>query len=90
MFKRSECWGEKPDEIEITPTCVFVRKDFKEIKQNIDEDNLSENNGWEYLEEKITYNEYLIYSNQQTKLDLLDIQEAIIELYEQMIGENDG
>lgn len=45
MFKRSECWGEKPDEIEITPTCVFVRKGFKEIKQDIDEDNLSENSG---------------------------------------------
>lgn len=85
MSKRSECWGEKPNEVEITPTCVFLRKDFQQIEQ--DNEGGAKVSGWSYLEDKVSYSQYLTLLNEEMKTNFLDIQEAITEVYEQLVGE---
>lgn len=86
MFKKSECWGNKPNSIEVTQTCVFVRKDFKQIEQ--EEDSiLTGVTGWSYDEARMTHGEYAAYANGQVENELLDVQEAIAEMYEAIIGE---
>lgn len=86
MFSKSECWGNKPDAIEVTATCVFVRKGFEEIEQ-IEDGVPTGVMGWSYDEAKMSHGEYAAYANGQMEIELLDVQEAIAEMYEAIIGE---
>ena len=81
MFRDSECYGEKPAEVEVTPTCVFVRRGFAQIQQT--EDGMPTGvAGWAYQEARMGHAEYSAYAAKEASDGLLDVQEAIAELYE--------
>jgi len=75
----SEKYGDKPREVEITPTCVFVRSNCKEFHDG-------RGSGWTYDETKMTHVEYTEYVTARQQEKILDVQEAMAEIYEQMIA----
>ena len=85
MFVRSECYGEKPQEVEAAPTCVFVRKAFEQVEQEEDGEPTGAT-GWRYDEAKMAPGEYAAYAAEQAQSGLLDVQEAVAEMYEAIIG----
>lgn len=89
MFRCSECWGERPAEVEVTATCVFVRRDFEQIEQ-VEDGTLTGVTGWSYMEARMTAGEYAEYAAMQLQsyIDeheaaLSDVYDALIELAEQ-------
>lgn len=86
MFRDSECWGAKPEEVEVTQTCVFVRKGFEQIEQE-DDGEPTGVTGWAYQEARMTLGEYAAYVNDEAQSGLLDVEEAVAELYEAIIGD---
>lgn len=86
MFRESERWGDRPDEVEVAQTCVFVRREFEQIEQ--EEDGKATGvTGWKYQEAKMTPAEYAAHVAEQVQSDLLDVQEAVAEMYEAVIGD---
>ena len=86
MFKSSECWGERPAAVEVTPTCVFVRKDFRQTAQSEGGEPTGAT-GWAYSEARMSHGEYAAHSAEEAQSAILDVQEAVAEMYEAMIGE---
>ena len=86
MFMHSECFGSKPPEVEVTPTCVFVRKDFEQINQMEDGEPTGVT-GWAYRESRMSHGEYSAYAAAEAQNGLLDVQEAVAEMYEALIGD---
>ena len=86
MFKYSESWGDKPNLVEVTPTCVFVRRSFEQIEQEDGEEPTGAT-GWRYEEARMTHGEYAAYVQQgaDNRADMLE--EAIVELAEILGGE---
>lgn len=69
MWYQSECCNvEKPLEIEVTKTTIFVRKDF--VHHEATEDKPA---SWTYLERKMTPSEYELYQDNQALKDYLDM-----------------
>lgn len=85
MWRESECWGVRPREVEATPTCVLVREGFAAIEQEEDGEPTGVT-GWSYLEARMTPGEYAAYAAQRAQEGLLDVQEAVAEMYEALIG----
>jgi hypothetical protein len=73
-FVRSECLGERPSVVEVTPTCVFVRQDFTEFEQVDEEGKETGVTGWSYEEARLSHGEYAEYATteQQQRYDLLE------------------
>lgn len=65
---------------------MFVRKDFEQIEQEEDGEPTGVT-GWSYLEARMSHGEYASYVDEQAKSGLLDVEEAVAELYEAIIGE---
>lgn len=86
MFIESECYGSKPDTIEVTPTCVFVREGFAEFEQT-DDGEPTGVTGWRYQEARMSHGEYADYVKIRAEEGLLDVQEAMAEMYEALIGD---
>ena len=86
MFTDSECWGAKPEEVEVTPTCVFVRKDYEQINQ-VEDGEPTGVTGWAYKEARMSFGDYAAYVNAEAQSGLLDVEEAVAELYEAIIGD---
>ncbi len=81
---RGECFGERPQAIEVTPTCVFVRKSFTAIAR---EEEGARVEGWEYQETKMSHGEYAAYAAQEAQEQGAMLEEAICELAELIGGE---
>ena len=86
MFIDSECWGDKPEPIEVTPTCVFVREGFEEIEQQEDGE-LTGVTGWAYREAKMSHGEYAAYAAARAQEQAAMLEDAIVELAEVIGGE---
>ena len=86
MFRASECWGGKPEEVEVTPTCVLVRKDFEQVEQ-VEDGQPTGVTGWAYQEARMSAGEYAAYAADEARSGLLDVQEAVAEMYEALIGD---
>lgn len=87
MFARSECWGERPDEVEVTPTCVFVRRDFESIEQTDEGGEPTGVTGWAYDEARMTPGEYAAYAAADLAAESELHEAAIMELAELLGGE---
>ncbi len=86
MFKVSECFGEKPQAVEVTQTCVFVRKGFKEIAQ-MESGEPTGVKGWSYQEARMSHGEYAAYAAAQVQEQATMLEDAIVELAEVIGGE---
>lgn len=86
-FKPSECIGEQPNAIEVTPTCVFVRRNFVEFAQEDEDGETTGVTGWSYEEAKMTHGEYADYATteQQQRYELLE--GALLEALEIIGGD---
>jgi hypothetical protein len=86
-FIRSECGEDKPEAIEVTPTCVFVRKGFEQFEQ-LDYDGTPTGvMYWRYDEARMSHGEYAAYAA-ALLTDRADEQEdAIVELAALIGGE---
>lgn len=85
MFIESECYGSKPDAIEVTPTCVFVRRSF-EIFEQTEDGEPTGMIGWRYQEARMLHGEYAAYAASQMQEQATMLEDAIVELAE-VIGE---
>jgi hypothetical protein len=86
QFANSECWGDKPQEIEVTPTCVFVREDFTAVEQ-MEDGQPTGVTGWTYREARMGYGEYSAYASAQARENEAMLESAIVELAELIGGE---
>ena len=86
MWRDGECFGGKPEAVEAGPTCVFVREGFSEIEQMQDGEPTGVA-GWSYREARMSAAEYAAYVGRQASEALLDVQEAVAEMYEAIVGD---
>lgn len=77
---------EKPKDTDITssPTTVYLHRN---ITTEINEDGATV---YHYEEATITTDEYLLYSLDQNKQDIIALQEGIADLYEALIEVTSG
>ncbi len=84
---RGECYGFKPDAIEVTPTCVFVHKNFEQFEQTDMDGEPTGVIGWHYDVSKMSHGEYTAYAAAQVQEQATMLEDAIVELAEVIGGE---
>jgi len=88
MWYEVEFGSEKPDQIDNTSSkvYVYVRKDLEETER-IDEMTGETIKFWKGLEQKIKKEDWEIYRELiKSESDITDLQEALVELYEIVVG----
>lgn len=88
MWYEVEFGSEKPDQIDETSSkvYVYVRKDIEECER-YDETTCGTIHYWKALEQKIKKEDWGIYKElAKSENDITDLQEALVELYEIVVG----
>lgn len=88
MWKEVEGGTTKPDPIDMesSKVYVYVRKDFESFER-IDEVTGETQTCWKWLEQSVKKEDWEIYRDIiKSENDITDLQEALVELYEIVIG----
>lgn len=82
QFTRSETFGPKPVEVEVTRTCVLVRMQFSEVEQVGQNGDHTGVTGWTYLEARMSHGEYAAYAAEMLGDDADAISGGLVEVAE--------
>ena len=96
-WRKEYCQDHKPEEIETDSSYyVWLRKDFKEIKETVEPQDGEEFEPyevtvrWEYMEKKITLSQYLAEQQKINQENVDTLMLGLVDLYETQLGGING